>query len=109
MELLINIALVSLFCLGWRTITSDGAILNFLRKPFENVTSGYARYVLNPIILCVKCMPSFWGTLVYLTLNHYEAFIHLEFGLLDADDWLLLIVCIISSSFVSAYAWNKYE
>ena len=33
----ISIAVISLFCLGWRTITDEGMIFYFLRRPFEGL------------------------------------------------------------------------
>lgn len=108
MELLINIVIISAFCLGWRTITDDGSVLYFLRSPFEEVKNAWALFFLKPIILCVKCMPSFWGVLVYLSLNHHEV-LHGDLVGFTHGDLAVLIIAVISSSFVSAYAWSKYE
>ncbi len=104
MELLINIAIISGFCLGWRTVTDDGSILYFLRAPFEDVENPWALFILKPIILCVKCMPSFWGIAIYLSLNHWG-----NIQGMYIEQWIVLIICVISSSFVSAYLWSKYE
>lgn len=104
MDLLINIAIISAFCLGWRTVTDDGSILYFLRAPFEEVENAWALFFLKPVLLCVKCMSSFWGVLVYLFLNHWG-----DIPGMYLEEWIVLGICVIASSFVNAYVWSKYE
>lgn len=107
--LILSTLVISGFCLGWRTVISEGAIFNFFRKPFEDMNSGVATYIMNPLVLCVKCMPSVWGTLCYLTINHYDSLWNWQWGLMGLEDWLFLVIAVVTASFVSIYWWNKHE
>lgn len=49
---------------------------------------------LKPIFLCVYCMPSFWGSLIYFGS-----------GNTDLVNW---IITIVGSVFVNAVLWNAY-
>ena len=55
------IAVISMFCLGLRAITDEGRRGYPIRKFFQDkfFTIG------KPLILCVTCMSSFWGTVIY--------------------------------------------
>ena len=55
------IAVISMFCLGLRAITDEGMIGYPIRKFFQDkfFTIG------KPLILCITCMSSFWGTVIY--------------------------------------------
>ena len=52
-------------------------------------------WYLKPIILCVYCMPSFWGTAFWLLAVGFERPI----------DWILTLVI---SVFINAFIWNLY-
>lgn len=96
-EILINIIIISLFCLGLRTILSDGMILHFIRKPFEGKKGpGKYDYLLKPVILCVVCFASVWGASVFITLNGW-------------DKMPELIICCISSTFIIKAINDKVE
>lgn len=94
-DIILTIIIQVLFCLGFRTLLSDGMILHFIRKPFEN-TKHYSNWhiILKPIILCVICFSSFWGGLTFL-------FIH-------GVKWEI-IICCISSAFVIKFVNEKID
>lgn len=52
-------------------------------------------FYLKPIFLCVYCMPSFWGTLIYLIAP----------GDASILNWS---VTVVSAVFVNAILWNVY-
>jgi hypothetical protein len=52
-------------------------------------------FYLKPIILCVYCMPSFWGTIIYVSLN----------GFTNPVEWIL---CCTMSVFINAFIWDLY-
>ena len=98
-DIFLNIALISIFCLGWRTITDEGKILYFLRKPFENL-KGWKQEVMKPVILCCACMASVWGTVIYWIFNYGE------FAVIGIVSW---IVCVVAASFVNSFGWSLLE
>ena len=116
-----------LFCLGLYTITQEGQILHFLRKPFDNNSSnlevinerlnhfklfdkslvGSVKWIVikrkliqiigKPFIHCITCMASIWGLIMFITLNG------LHFNLIPA-----MIINSISASFIQTFIWNFY-
>lgn len=122
MDLIITILTTVSFCLGWRIITDKGNILYFLRKPFEQMEDNlelneelylkfkspkvfYRIYKLKtkielarPFVLCITCMASFWGVLVFISLNGFSL------SLLPK-----LIINSVSASFIQTYIWYKWE
>ena len=52
-------------------------------------------FYLKPIILCVYCMPSFWGSIIYVSLN----------GFTNPLEWVL---CCTMSVFINAFIWDLY-
>ena len=52
-------------------------------------------FYLKPIILCVYCMPSFWGSIIYVSLN----------GFTNPVEWVL---CCTMSVFINAFIWDLY-
>lgn len=112
-DILWTIIIQTLFCLGFRTLLSEGMILHFIRKPFEIGKYGmlnifknkcnaekYIRignninFILKPILICVICFSSFWGGLVFLFLNGFK--------------WEILICCI-STAFVIRFINDKMD
>jgi len=89
-------------------------VLYFIKRPFEDLNSkthdhfvncvnglpnSYKwyktlRFILKPIMLCVSCMPSFWGTLIWYVSPH-------EFGI----NW---VICVVSSVFVSSFIYDLH-
>ena len=124
---MITLAWTVLFCLGWRIITSEGQILYFIRKPFEDIYTDYEvlkerlehfkkfdkslvkslkneilkhkliMVVSKPIVLCITCFASVWGVIVFITLNG------LNEGLIPH-----LILNSVSAAFIQTFIWNLY-
>jgi len=110
------------FCLGWRTITSEGQLLYFLRKPFENLqgqienaeslskcfrNKGIRKqillmklkfYMAKPVVLCITCMASVWGVVIFITLNACTV-----------TTAPYLIIACVAASFIQTFIWNIYE
>lgn len=69
LDILLTIAIQVLFCLGLRQLLSEGMILHFIRKPFENKKRNH--WILKPFILCVVCFSSVWGGSVFIALHGF--------------------------------------
>lgn len=82
--------LISLFCLGLRTITDDGKIAYPLRRLVQKLPSNLGK----PILLCCACMSSVWGTIIYWYF----------FGN-SIPEWILVT---ISASFLNSILWELY-
>ncbi len=52
-------------------------------------------FYLKPVILCVYCMPSFWGSIIYVSLN----------GFTNPVEW---IISCTMSVFINAFIWDLY-
>lgn len=65
-----------------------------IEKEFED--SLWYEWYLKPIFLCVYCMPSFWGTIIWISL----------FGFTMPIQWVLTLVI---SVFFNAIIWNIYK
>lgn len=52
-------------------------------------------FYLKPVILCVYCMPSFWGSIIYVSLN----------GFVNPVEW---IISCTMSVFINAFIWDLY-
>lgn len=117
------------FCLGWRIVTDEGQLLNFLRKPFDDAITNaevyeerrrvllqfntdkelidvleqrifFAKliyYIGKPFILCITCMASVWGFVVFVSLNGFN----------ETQITRLIINCI-SASFIQTFIWSAY-
>lgn len=59
--------LISIFCIGLSIISEYGKLLFPIRKLIQE--SKLSTYIKKPLLLCVYCMPSFWGTLIYFTCS----------------------------------------
>lgn len=110
------------FCLGWNIITSEGNLLYFIRKPFEDMHDNLEMnkelylslknpivknrikilklklFFAKPVILCITCFGSFWGIVIYTSLNG-----------IDIKHIPHLIINCIAASFIQTYIWIKYE
>lgn len=93
MDIIIHSLVISLWCLGFRTITDEGQILYFIRKPFEEV-EGWKYYILKPIILCVTCTASFHGIIICCLFEWFE--------------WYN-IISIVGASFINSLGWLKLQ
>ena len=127
-DIILNIILISVFCLGIRTLLSDGMILHFLREPFEYdgeskvmnflkrkiqrralrgenglqvVRRDYTKisnkisFLLKPILLCVICFSSFWGSTVFVVVNGFQI--------------KELIICCIGATFIIKFVNDKVD
>jgi hypothetical protein len=65
-----------------------------IEKEFED--SLWYEWYLKPIFLCVYCMPSFWGTIIWVLL----------FGFTNPIQWAL---SLIISVFLNGLIWNIYK
>lgn len=71
MNHLINILLISLFCVGWCRLLSPEMILENLGYIFELLP----RWINKPLGLCVPCSGSLIGTIGYLfVMDKYNPF-----------------------------------
>jgi hypothetical protein len=71
-DLLLQVIYISLFCLGWHTITSEGMIFYFIRTWLDKriPQSPLGDLIYKPLIGCSPCMASFWGSICYWILNY---------------------------------------
>ncbi len=116
------------FCLGWRTITDEGMLLYFIRKPFDKafneisiikdkieLASKFEKPLVRklkctllrhkliatigkPFVLCITCFASVWGVSVFVALNG-----------LDESLIIPLILNCFSAAFIQTLIWNLYE
>jgi hypothetical protein len=72
MNPLIEIALISFFCMGWYTISYDGMVLEPLRLWVDSKlpSKGFLRALYTPIWGCPICYSSFWGGILHLFVIH---------------------------------------
>lgn len=116
-DILLTIAIQSLFCLGVRQLLSEGMIFHFIRKPFQydrhkevmNIflkwgigylerdinNSKVLNYILKPFILCVVCFSSVWGGAVFVAIH----------GFLPIP----LVICCISTAFILRFINDKMD
>lgn len=97
---MINFAIIlfiSLWSIGWRVVTDEGQLLNFIRKFFEVKRPGLTWFYLGKaIVLCVTCYASFWGLQIY-SLCTSEFDIHWS-------TWWALIDCV-SAAGLNSLIW----
>jgi len=84
--LILTTIAISLFCNGLYLICEDGMILSPVREWLEKRIGQYMIY--KPIIGCVTCMASIWGTVVFFTLHDYCL-------------WPYWILCCIGAAFTN--------
>jgi len=100
-----TILLMSSVCLGWRMITDDHKLLNFVRTWALAVWNPKTRYILDPLIICCACMASVWGSIVFWS-------VYLYFNGLSWPSWtqypIWVSSCLITS-FLNGFAWALYE
>lgn len=120
-----TISAIALFCLGWRTITDEGMILYFLRKPFENLTeeienkqniynsmkgllskndeSEANSYIFKLKLLLFVLKPLILCITCMASIWGIPIYIYLNGISVE------IIPCIISASFVQTFIWRLYE
>lgn len=97
-ELYKIIVITVMVCLGLRTVSNDGMLLNPLR---EFALSNFPMIISFPIIVCVTCMASFWSIVVTLVWGYFHSYSILLFG-----KW---IVAALFSSFLNTLFWNLLQ
>ncbi len=90
---------ISLFCLGLRSITDSGMI----GYPARDFFIKHAPRLGKPLILCVTCMSSFWGTVICATL-----FFVFSIKLTPAL-FLMWIGGSISAAFINSVSWEYLQ
>jgi hypothetical protein len=99
------------FCLGWRTVTSEGQLLYFIRKYFEDIESDIEHkediglkcnlwirllnFIGRPFVICITCMASIWGITIYLLLTK------------DFTVVAMVLNCF-AASFIQTFIYKKY-
>ena len=107
---------ISGFCLGWRAITDNGMIFGFIREIFLRTTlkqigkNGPTMNVLiipywigKPLVLCVTCMSSIWGTIIFGGQVYFN---HLAITPLLVLTWIYSCIC---ASFINGLLWAYYQ
>lgn len=69
MNILTEILLISLACMGLFTVSHDGMVLEPTRLWIDKMlpTKGVLRAIYNPVIGCPICYASVWGTILHFT------------------------------------------
>jgi hypothetical protein len=85
-----TILIISAYCMGMAYLFQS-----LLKPVYEWADSqdGWRRIILKPVILCPICFSSFWGTLVFISLNEFYF-----------ERWL---ICCIASIFVNCLFYEK--
>lgn len=96
---LYNLLIIVCFCLGLRTITHQGKIGYVLRQRLEQ--SKLSDLIKKPLLLCIECTASFWGTIIYC-LNVY-----LYYGV-SIEALIIWPLVVISASFFNGLFWKFY-
>jgi len=108
-DLITFVATVVFWCLGFYTITQQGNIGYFIRKPFDMIKNydgegnriyKIPRWISDPLATCITCVSSVHGILIFVLLNFLKA---IEFNL-----WVLLLGCVMAS-FIQTFIWVSFE
>lgn len=111
------------FCLGWKLVTSEGYVLDFISKPFRKSQSRVEyltelkglksladvsnRSLLKhklivaigkPFVLCITCFASIWGVSVFVALNGFNE------SLITP-----ILLNSFAAAFIQTFIWNLYE
>jgi hypothetical protein len=100
------IVAISLFCLGLREVTDEidqGRIGYPIRRWFID-QEWIPLFIAKPIILCVACMASFWGSIIYWSIVYYQSN-NFDF-ISDPMTYIKWIFCCTSASFVNTLFWT---
>lgn len=75
-NILVQLVLISFFCLGWSIIISKGMILEKLGEKIESLrdegSGKFSKWIAKPLGACVPCSSSIVGLTAYLLLNHVQ-------------------------------------
>ena len=101
---MITLIATVLFCLGWRMVTDEHQIFYFIRKYFYHKAheqkggeNKYWIFIGKPLVLCITCLASFWGTIVFVCING-----------ISVELIPTLIFNCISASFIQTFIWTLY-
>lgn len=97
LDLLLNVLVISLFCVGLDRLMQENMILHFARKFFER-QKGIVRGLLMPVCGCVTCFASVWGSAIFIALNGISV------ALLPD----MVVVCV-SVAFLNTYFRSLYD
>lgn len=98
-ETLALAAIIGCFCNGLILVTEPGRLLDFCREWLEKklTVNGKLIPIYKPLLGCATCMPSIWGTAIYLC-----------FAGLTPEIWYQLPVTLISASAISTIIKQNY-
>jgi hypothetical protein len=138
-QILLTIITISAFCLGLRTITDDGMILWFARKPYDYTTKilqtiavdiynnkklrescGKEKQIeIQWTLDCLRTEKIFFKVLLYLMkpiigccacfASVWGLFVFYSLNGLSTDLWKEIIICCISASFINYFCWTYLE
>jgi len=91
MEILIHSLVISAWCLGLRTVTDDGMVLNFLRRFLLKYES---KPITKPLLLCVTCTSSIHGLVIHYLMWGFS---------------FEMIITIIFSAYLNSLGWLTLE
>lgn len=95
-EIILTIFIMSLFCLGIDRMMEQNMLFESARKPFENLKNKWLKEFIKPIVLCVTCFASTWGTLAFICLHGLNTSL--------IPYWIL---CLVATAFVNTFIKNK--
>lgn len=116
-----------LFCLGWRIVTDEGQLLYFIKKPFEDnynrinaltelgkktpISRTVIYYIGKPFVMCITCMASIWGTIIFWTINAIAPSLIGDFLSISENHFSLMLLWVwncIAASFIQTLIWKLY-
>lgn len=111
------------FCLGWKLVTSEDYVLDFISKPFrdaeikldhlkelkklKSLADVSNRSLLKhklivaigkPFVLCITCFASIWGVSVFVALNGFNQSLIAP-----------LLLNSFAAAFLQTFIWNLYK
>lgn len=96
------VLIITISVLGLRMVTDNGKIGYPIRKFFIDHYTPFNK----PLILCAACMPSVWGSIIFLVVSlqliNYENYPLVSMVII----WILAVV---SSSFTAGFLWKLFE
>lgn len=92
-------------CMGLHVASGDDMVLEPVRRFLEDKAEGSKRvaFFSKPILLCVCCMPSIYGTIIYWAYIQSTSII--------VDSWVLFMwpIVVLTSSFLNCFTGWLYE
>jgi len=94
--MILKIFLISLFCVAIRKITDEGMVFYPVKEWLNRVIKS--EVILSPLINCVYCFASFWGSVAYVLLTHFILSQHI-----NCAEWAF---CCICAAPLNGFLWN---